>query len=134
MTYCVITAREGRNRWPPPKPNRPPQAWKAARSFGFAAKPPPPPKNPRRGVVLLPPPELPELREPPPAAGLPPVSLTVVALTVPFEPFAPETTTRSPGLTSFLPTPTFLVTLVARDRVTLTVLPEVSVTSSEFPL
>ena len=62
------------------------------------------------------------------------MSLTVVALTVPFDPLAPETTTRSPGRTAFLPTLTFLVTLVALDSVTLTVLPEVSVTYSEFPL
>src|SRR5581483_6409998 len=81
-------------------------------------------------------PEL-ELPEPPPlaaAAGLAPVSLRVVALTVPFEPLAPTTTTRSPGRTPFLPTATFLVTLVALESVTLTVSPEVSVTSSELPL
>jgi hypothetical protein len=48
--------RERRPRKPPPapKPNRAPQAWNAARSFGLAAKPPPPPKNPRRGVVPVP--------------------------------------------------------------------------------
>ena len=64
---------------------------------------------------LLPEPELPE-RPAAAAAGLDPVSLTVVALTVPFEPLAPETTTRSPGRTAFLPTPTFLVTLVVLDN------------------
>jgi hypothetical protein len=55
------------------------------------------------------------------------VSLSVVAETVPFEFFAPATTTVSPGRTALLPTPTFFVTLVALDSVTFTVLPEASV-------
>ncbi len=72
------------------------------------------------------------LLEPPPlplaaAVVLAPVSLSVVAETVPFEFLAPATTTVSPGRTAFLPTDTFLVTLVALDSVTLTVLPLASV-------
>ncbi len=51
------------------------------------------------------------------------MSLRVVADTVPFEFFAPATTTVSPGRTAFLPTGTFFVTLVALDSVTFTVLP-----------
>ena len=65
---------------------------------------------------------------PPAAAPAPaPVSLSVVAATVPSEFFAPATTTVSPGRTAFFPTDTFLVTLVALESVTFTVLPEVSV-------
>ena len=63
----------------------------------------------RRTMPLLPEPELAELLpllDPP--NGPAPVSLTVVALTVPFEALAPETTTRSPGRTAFLPTLTVL--------------------------
>ena len=93
-----------------------------------AAHPPPPPNSEltaEEPLLLL------VLPEPPPPVAPPapaPVSLTVVAATVPLEFFAPETTTVSPGRTAFLPTFTLLVTLVALDSVTLTVLPEASVT------
>ena len=69
------------------------------------------------------PPEPPELE----LALLAPESLTDVALIAPFE-FRPRMTTVSPGRTADLPTVTFLVILVALESVTLSVLPEVSVT------
>ena len=91
-----------------------------------AAHPPPPPNSELTAeepllLLLLEP--VPPVAPPAPA----PVSLTVVAATVPFEFFAPATTTVSPGRTAFLPTATFLVTLVALESVTLTVLPVASV-------
>ena len=57
-----------------------------------------------------------------------PESVRLVALTVPLAAGTPATTTESPGLILERPTVWALVILVALDRVTLTVLPEVSVT------
>ena len=90
------------------------------------AHPPPPPNSEFTAddpLVLLELPPLPPV--PPPAAelALAPVSLTVVAETVPFEFLAPAAMTVSPGRIAFLPTVTFLVTFVALDSVTFTVLP-----------
>jgi hypothetical protein len=68
--------------------------------------------------------------EPPPVgapAVLTPESLTEVATRVPPEFFTPWMTTESPGWSEPLETPTLLVSLVVPERVTLTVLPLVSV-------
>lgn len=69
------------------------------------------------------------LAAPLPVLPVPPApeSLTEAAAIVPLEPVTPWMTTESPGCKELFETPRLLVTLVADESVTLTVLPEASV-------
>ena len=62
-----------------------------------------------------------------------PASVTDAAEIVPFPAVTPETITVSPGLIRWRPTGTLLVILVAELSLTLTALPEVSLTTSVLP-